>query len=88
MKIKFKQSFNKDLKKINNKELNKKIINIIRKIKLAENIYEVSNIRNMEGFKDFYRIRTGEYRIGIKLENNSIILIKCLHRKDIYRSLP
>ncbi|MBN2546845.1 MAG: type II toxin-antitoxin system RelE/ParE family toxin [Spirochaetes bacterium] len=88
MNIKFKQSFNKDIKKIKNKVLNKKIINIIQKIKQAGNIYQLRNIRNMEGFKDFYRIRTGEYRIGIKLENNSIILIKCLHRKDMYRSLP
>lgn len=30
----------------------------------------------------------GEYRIGIKLENNEIIFITVKHRKDIYRKFP
>ena len=43
----------------------------------------------MEGFTDFYRIRIGDYRVGIELENdNSVTFLKLKHRKDIYKYFP
>jgi len=43
----------------------------------------------MQGFKTFYRIRIGDYRIGIELENPTTLrFIIVLHRKNIYKKFP
>jgi mRNA interferase RelE/StbE len=42
----------------------------------------------MKWFSDFYRIRIWDYRIGLKLEWNKIILLRIRNRKDIYNIFP
>jgi len=33
---------------------------------------------------EYYRIRIGNYRMGINLENESVVFIRFLHRREIY----
>lgn len=42
----------------------------------------------MKGYIGFYKIRFGDYRIGLKVEGDVVILERTLHRKDIYRYFP
>ena len=35
-----------------------------------------------------YRIRLGDYRIGIEIQKDTIIFTRFLHRKDIYKFFP
>ena len=42
----------------------------------------------MKGYKDFYRIRIGDYRLGLYTENHHVILSRLLPRKDIYKRFP
>ena len=35
-----------------------------------------------------YRIRIGEYRLGITQDGDAIILRRLLHRSEIYRNFP
>jgi mRNA interferase RelE/StbE len=42
----------------------------------------------MQGYDNFYRIRLGEYRIGIELVDDEIIFTRFLHRKDVYKYFP
>ncbi len=90
MDIFFKQSFVKDFKK-----LPKNIKANVRKIcaedfLIAKNITELKylDINSIKGFKDYYRTRTGDYRIGFKKEGQSIIFMRVKHRKDIYKIFP
>jgi len=36
----------------------------------------------------YYRIKIGDYRIGMTVEGNLVTLVRFLHRKDIYRYFP
>ncbi len=45
-------------------------------------------VEQMKGYPSYYKVRFGSYRIGIKIENDTIILERALHRKDIYRYFP
>jgi mRNA interferase RelE/StbE len=36
----------------------------------------------------FYRVRIGDYRIGLELAGDELIFVRCLHRKEIYRYFP
>ncbi len=44
----------------------------------------------MKGYADKYKIRVGDYRIGITLEKETSTLIcqRVAHRKDIYKIFP
>ncbi len=46
------------------------------------------NVKPMRGFKDHYRVRLGDYRIGFKKEGNTVIFMRVMDRKDIYRHFP
>jgi len=42
----------------------------------------------MTGYKNAYRIRLGNYRIGFLMIADELILNRVLHRKDIYDYFP
>ncbi len=88
MKFKIKKSFLKDLKKLNDKRLAKEIKNLFHIIEKAENLQEIPNVKKLKGFEEFYRIRIGRYRVGIRYNNNEATFIRILLRKDIYKFFP
>jgi ribosomal-protein-alanine N-acetyltransferase len=42
----------------------------------------------LRGSSDFYRIRVGDYRIGVAVEGDEVEFVRCLHRRDIYGYFP
>lgn len=80
------RGFEKDAKKLP-KEVQLKLKEIINLIQLSSNFSEL-NAEKLAGSKDAYRIRLGNYRIGIYKEDNTIILSRVLNRKEIYRYFP
>lgn len=88
MNILIDKSFERDCNKISDKELLSQIEDIIISVKNAKSISEIKNIKKLEGAKFFYRIRIGDYRIGIFIVEDTCIFVRCLHRKDIYKYFP
>ena len=88
MKVEFKSSFMKDLKKIKQKQLQSQIRELIEKVESSANITELENMKKLSGSDVYYRIRLGDYRTGLKIENNTVYFVRFLHRKDIYRYFP
>jgi mRNA interferase RelE/StbE len=88
MKLQYEESFKRDIKKIKNSKILQNLKEIIHEIITAENSLMISGIKKIQGSKYFYRIKTGNYRIGIEIKNNEIILMRFLHRKDIYKFFP
>jgi mRNA interferase RelE/StbE len=88
LKIDFKKSFSKDLKKINDKNILKKVKAVIDTIENTPNLMEIKNVKQLTSGGKYYRIRIGVYRIGIKLEDETAIFVRFLHRREIYRYFP
>ena len=88
MKTEFLNHFYKDLKAIKNENIRIDIFNSIKQVELAESIKEIKNIKKLKGSKIAYRIRIGDYRIGVYIENNIIEFARISHRKDIYNLFP
>lgn len=65
MKIEFRKSFEKDLSKIRDKELLKRIQAAIEAVESTDNLLEIDNIIKLKAKGDFYRIRVGDHRIGL-----------------------
>ncbi|WP_372950701.1 type II toxin-antitoxin system RelE family toxin [Mariniphaga sp.] len=87
MKIIADKSFEKDLVKLEKKQ-KQEVVNLIQILKQIENLSEITSIKKLSGFKNLYRIRLGNFRIGFRLDGEKIILIRILHRKDIYKYFP
>jgi mRNA interferase RelE/StbE len=89
MKTSFKKSFAKDLKNhTKNKSLLSKVEETILQIESALTITDIKNLKKLkvEGF--YYRIRIGDYRLGITIEDEMVTFVRFLHRKEIYRYFP
>ncbi|MEH2124616.1 type II toxin-antitoxin system RelE family toxin [Nostoc sp.] len=56
----------------------------------SENPFELGYLEKLKGYSDKYKIRVGDYRIGITLdrETKTLICKRVAHRKDIYRIFP
>ncbi len=53
-----------------------------------EYLHESNKIESMKGYKNYFKVRFGDYRVGPKKENDIIIVVRVLHRKEIYKYFP
>ncbi len=88
MKALFEKSFGRDLKKIKDKRLLRQAQEAIEQVESASSLNDVPNLKKLQGFDTYYRIRVGDYRIGIELSEGKVIFVCVLNRKDIYRYFP
>ena len=88
MQVQFLSKFNRDLDRIHLKSVKKTIVSIIDEIKSAESIQGIKGIKKLSGFRSAYRIRCGDYRIGIFVDGNKVEFARVLNRKEVYRFFP
>jgi len=88
LKAEFKESFLKDIRSIRDESVLAKVKSAIENIERAGTFDEITHLKKMRASREYYRIRLGDLRIGIKLDGNTLIFIRCLNRKDIYRYFP
>ena len=88
MKVLYEESFEKDLKTVKDAKRLKRMKGIIDEVKNAKSVREIRNIKKLRNFETYYRIRMGDYRIGIEFVEETIIFTRFLHRKDIYKYFP
>lgn len=88
MKIEFLQSFHKDLSRIREKQTLTAAKETIEQVESANTLADMVGIKKMRGSKDYFRIRLGDYRIGLKLQDDTFVFVRFLHRKEIYRYFP
>ena len=88
MQVTFRSSFLRDLKKIKDQRLLDRIDRAIESGEQATDLHELSDLKKLSGFHDFYRIRIGDYHLGIALADKAIEFVRCLPRKEMYRFFP
>ena len=45
-------------------------------------------LKKLKGFRNYYRIKIKNFRIGFKKINGEVVFMRVLHRKDIYKNFP
>ncbi len=89
MKVLYAKKFYKDIERIShNRELLKKLDDKITGIKQCNTLIEISQLKKLEGYAVYYRIKVGDYRLGVKLAEETVTFLRFLHRKEIYRYFP
>lgn len=76
------------MKNIQDKSLLKRITTIIRNVKKADDAKQIKNLKKLKGYETFYRIKLGDYRVGIEIIKNEVIFTRFLHRREVYRYFP
>ena len=88
MNVVFKNSFLKDLRRIKERALAARVREVIESVEQAATLQEINNLKQLKGSTGYYRIRIGDYRIGLRVDGETITLIRFLHRKEVYRYFP
>ena len=89
MRVGFRKSFAKDLKKQSrDKKLISKVRQIINKVEKANSILELKNLKKLKTEGSFYRIRLGDYRMGLVIDDDMVTIVRLSHRDEIYRYFP
>ena len=88
MNTRFKKSYERDLKKIVDDTLKADIKQSVRSVKNAQTTQDIPSLKKLKGYKIHYRIRIGDYRIGVTIEGYLVTFSRCLPRKDFYKYFP
>jgi len=90
VKIEFKDSFLKDIRTVKNKKLRSRLEQFILVVETADNLSQISNLKKLKGQKKnfYYRSRIGNYRVGLIIKQDTIVFVRFLNRKEIYRFFP
>jgi mRNA interferase RelE/StbE len=89
MIVEFDKSFSKSLDKIKDSTILHRIETTLLKLEKAESLKDIRNLKRLTGFKSYYRIRIGNYRLGLEqIDNKTVRVIIIAHRSDIYKKFP
>lgn len=61
---------------------------ILLQLRQANSLSEINEVKQLIGFKNYFRIRIGQYRIGVEQKKPKIIVICLLERSQIYKVFP
>jgi mRNA interferase RelE/StbE len=89
LKVEYRQLFLKDLKKLKKQPVYQRVLNLAFEIlPNTEDLKDLSNVKAMKGYPNRYRIRIGDYRIGIEVSGEQLEMMRVLHRREFYRYFP
>jgi len=89
MTVVYAKCFEEYLLRIKDSSIRKQIGKSIEKLEFAGSLREVTNIKAFIGYPGYYRLRSGDFRIGFYIENETTVRLLIVdHRSKIYREFP
>lgn len=88
MKSAFAGSFLRDLRKLPDDPVREQVRAAILSVESARDLRELPHVKKLAGGGPYFRIRIGEYRIGIRVDGDAVTFVRVLSRRDIYRYFP
>ena len=86
MNVEYRKSFLKDIRKIKDRNIQKRL-----KAVLLESVTSIDSMQGvvlLSGTSEYYRIRVGDYRLGLKVSDKKAELIRFLSRGKVYKHFP
>jgi mRNA interferase RelE/StbE len=88
MEVAFTKSFSKQIDALHNEPLKLQLAQVVQNVISASTLQDIANLKKMKGHRTAYRIRIGDYRIGLFFEEDLVVFAYLAHRKDIYNRFP
>ena len=80
MKTEFLRKFGKDIDKIGDKRVLTSIAELIESIEQADSLLDIANVKKLKGHTNAYRVRLGDYRVGVFVEEDLVVFARRHHR--------
>ena len=87
MKAIITERFDKKEAKLKNRILSYQIADLIENLYDIDDIQMIPSVKRLKGAKA-YRIRLGDYRLGITIEDNTVVFHSIGKRDKFYDSFP
>ena len=88
MKVLFKSSFSADLRALKDISLLDRLQSLVASVESAKSLSEIPKLKKLRGGSAYYRVRLGDDRVGLAVEENAVVFVRVLHRRDVYRYFP
>ena len=88
MNVEPSRRFSRDVRSLGSVQIRRRLDRVIQELIEAASITEVSGVRRIRGEGQHYRIRIGDYRLGITMDGETAVLRRFLPRGEIYRYFP
>ena len=88
MKVESSSQFLVDLQSLKDKKLKQRVFDKIEYLEAIKSLAAIGDLKKLKGFRNAYRLRIGEYRLGFLLIGDIIVLSRFLSRQLIYRYFP
>ncbi len=88
MIVKVNKKFLKDLAKVPASDRQKIETFVFEESEKIESLESTGGFEKLKGYQSYYRIRFGNYRVGVQYEDEILTFERVLHRKEIYRYFP
>ena len=88
MKVAFRESFLRDARDVKEKTVQQRVREVIDHVEQVNKPTDIASLKKLKGRGAYYRIRIGEYRVGLKIEADTVTFVRILNRKDIYKYFP
>jgi len=66
MKIFIDKSFVKDVDQVRDRKVLNKLSSLLKELENSKTLTELSHVKKIKGYDSFYRIRLGNYRLGLE----------------------
>ena len=87
MEIIITKTFEKQLKLVP-KNIRESAIAVLEALETAKKVTDIKDLKKLSGYTNYYRIRIGNYRMGLQIINPKIMVVTILHRGAIYKIFP
>jgi mRNA interferase RelE/StbE len=88
MNVTFSKRFSKQLDAIEDDSLRMQVAKTVKDVITANNIQDIPRLKKIRSHSSAYRIRIGNYRAGLFIEQGNVLFAVLEHRKDIYKRFP
>ena len=88
MRTEFAESFDNDVDRIYDAKLLARIKKVIERVEQSMTMSEIPKLKKLKGYRIHYRVRVGDYRIGLIIFGDFVSFERCLPRKDFYKHFP
>ena len=88
MTVTFRASFVRDLEAIRDARLLRRVAKVVQALESAGSPAEIPQLKQLRGHARLYRVRIGDWRMGLHIDGNQVDCVRMLHRRDIYRYFP
>lgn len=89
METLYRPAFLRDLKKLKGQPIYQEVYTLaFTTLPAVASLREIANVKPLTNFHHRYRVRLGDYRVGLELNGETVKVVRALHRREFYRYFP